>query len=154
MKLFTTLSSKKIIVTHLYTIVTYSYNKKYELKFLVISYAHLRNKSNVKRFLRKISEKNLHERFLPRIFQSSPEFILLEMMLKGLFNYVKSLLIRSFSGPYFSHSDRIRRNVEYLYRTQSRFGKYEPEKIRLPTLFTQCLVPCQIFMMKYFGNNN
>ena len=128
MKLFTTLSSKKIIVTHLYTIVTYSYNKKYELKFLVISYVHLRNKSNVKRFLRKISEKNLHERFLPRIFQSSPEFILLEMMLKGLFNYVKSPLIRSFSGPYFSHSDRIRRNVEYLYRTQSRFGKIRSRK--------------------------
>ena len=128
MKLFTTLSSKKIIVTHLYTIVTYSYNKKYELKFLVISYVHLRNKSNVKRFLRKISEKNLHERFLPRIFQSSPEFILLEMMLKGLFNYMKSLLIRSFSGPYFSHSDRIRRNVEYLYRTQSRFGKIRTRK--------------------------
>ena len=128
MKLFTTLSSKKIIVTHLYTIVTYSYNKKYELKFLVISYVHLRNKSNVKRFLRKISEKNVHERFLPRIFQSSPEFILLEMMLKGLFNYVKSLLIRSFSGPYFSHSDRIRRNVEYLYRTQSRFGKIRTRK--------------------------
>ena len=128
MKLFTTLSSKKIIVTHLYTIVTYSYNKKYEFKFLVISYVHLRNKSNVKRFLRKISEKNLHERFLPRIFQSRPEFILLEMMLKGLFNYVKSLLIRSFSGPYFSHSERIRRNVEYLYRTQSRFGKIRTRK--------------------------
>ena len=128
MKLFTTLNSKKIIVTHLYTIVTYSYNKKYELKFLVISYVHLRNKINVKRFLRKISEKNLHERFLPRIFQSSPEFILLEMMLKGLVNYVKNLLIRSFSGPYFSHSDRIRRNVEYLYRTQSRFGKIRTRK--------------------------
>ena len=128
MKLFTTLNSKKIIVTHRYIIVTYSYNKKYELKFLVISYVHLRKKSNVKRFLRKISEKNLHERFLPRIFQSSPEFILLEMMLKGLFNYVKSLLIRSFSGPYFSHSDRIRRNVEYLYRTQSRFGKIRTRK--------------------------
>ena len=128
MKLFTTLNSKKIIVTHRYIIVTYSHNKKYELKFLVISYVHLRNKSNVKRFLRKISEKNVHERFLPRIFQSSPEFILLEMMLKGLFNYVKSLLIRSFSGPYFSHSDRIRRNVEYLYRTQSRFGKIRTRK--------------------------
>ena len=129
MKLFTTLNSKKIIVTHRYTIVTYSYNKKYELKFLVISlcYVHLRSKSNVKRFLRKISEKNLHERFLPRIFQSSPEFIFLEMMLKGLFNYVKSLLIRSFSGPYFSHSDWIRWNVN-LYRIQSRFGKIRTRK--------------------------
>ena len=128
MKLFTTLNSKKIIVTHRYTIVTYSYNKKYELKFLVISYVHLRKKSNVKRFLRKISEKNLHERFLPRIFQSSPEFILLEMMPKGLFNYVKSLLIRSFSGPYFSHSDQIRRNVKYFYRIQSRIGKIRTRK--------------------------
>ena len=128
MKLFTTLNSKKIIVTHRYTIVTYSYNKKYELKFLVISYVHLRKKSNVKRFLRKISEKNLHEMFLPRIFQSSPEFILLEMMPKGLFNYVKSLLIRSFSGPYFSHSDQIRRNVKYFYRIQSRIGKIRTRK--------------------------
>ena len=128
MKLFTTLNSKKIIVTHRYTIVTYSYNKKYELKFLVISYVHLRKKSNVKRFLRKISEQNLHERFLPRIFQSSPEFILLEMMPKGLFNYVKSLLIRSFSGPYFSHSDQIRRNVKYFYRIQSRIGKIRTRK--------------------------
>ena len=113
---------KKIIVTHRYTIVTYSYNKKYELKFLVISlcYVHLRSKSNVKRFLRKISEKNLHERFLPRIFQSSPEFILLEMMLKGLFNYVKSLLIRSFlafglntkkCGVSLSYSVQIRENT-------------------------------------------
>ena len=119
-EIITTLNSKKIIVTHRYTIVTYSYNKKYELKFLVISYVHLRNKFNVKRFLRKISEKNLHERFLPRIFQSSPEFILLEMMLKGLFNYVKSLLIRSFlafglntkkCGVSLSYSVQIRENT-------------------------------------------
>ena len=119
-EIITTLNSKKIIVTHRYTIVTYSYNKKYELKFLVISYVHLRNKFNVKRFLRKISEKNLHKRFLPRIFQSSPEFILLEMMLKGLFNYVKSLLIRSFlafglntekCGVSLSYSVQIRENT-------------------------------------------
>ena len=119
-EIISTLNSKKIIVTHRYTIVTYSYNKKYELKFLVISYVHLRNKFNVKRFLRKISEKNLHERFLPRIFQSSPEFILLEMMLKGLFNYVKSLLIRSFlafglntkkCGVSLSYSVQIRENT-------------------------------------------
>ena len=132
MKLFTTLNSKKIIVTHRYTIVTYSYNKKYELKFLVISYVHLRNKSNVKRFLRKISEKNLHERFLPRIFQSSPEFILLEMMLKGLFNYVKSLLIRSFlafglntekCGVSLSYSVQIRENTNQKKSDYQHFSR-------------------------------
>ena len=132
MKLFTTLNSKKIIVTHRYIIVTYSYNKKYELKFLVISYAHLRNKSNVKRFLKKISEKNLHERFLPRIFQSSPEFILLEMMLKGLFNYVKSLLIRSFlafglntekCGVSLSYSVQIRENTNQKKSDYQHFSR-------------------------------
>ena len=132
MKLFTTLNSKKIIVTHRYIIVTYSYNKKYELKFLVISYVHLRNKSNVKRFLRKISEKNLHERFLPRIFQSSPEFILLEMMLKGLFNYVKSLLIRSFlafglntekCGVSLSYSVQIRENTNQKKSDYQHFSR-------------------------------
>ena len=132
MKLFTTLNSKKIIVTHRYIIVTYSYNKKYELKFLVISYVHLRNKSNVKRFLRKISEKNLHERFLPRTFQSSPEFILLEMMLKGLFNYVKSLLIRSFlafglntekCGVSLSYSVQIRENTNQKKSDYQHFSR-------------------------------
>ena len=132
MKLFTTLNSKKIIVTHRYIIVTYSYNKKYELKFLVISYVHLRNKINVKRFLRKISEKNLHERFLPRIFQSSPEFILLEMMLKGLFNYVKSLLIRSFlafglntkkCGVSLSYSVQIRENTNQKKSDYRHFSR-------------------------------
>ena len=132
MKLFTTLNSKKIIVTHRYIIVTYSYNKKYELKFLVISYVHLRNKSNVKRFLRKISEKNLHERFLPRTFQSSPEFILLEMMLKGLFKYVKSLLIRSFlafglntkkCGVSLSYSVQIRENTNQKKSDYRHFSR-------------------------------
>ena len=131
-EIITTLNSKKIIVTHRYTIVTYSYNKKYELKFLVISYVHLRNKSNVKRFLRKISEKNLHERFLPRIFQSSPEFILLEMMLKGLFNYVKSLLIRSFlafglntekCGVSLSYSVQIRENTNQKKSDYQHFSR-------------------------------
>ena len=131
-EIITTLNSKKIIVTHRYTIVTYSYNKKYELKFLVISYVHLRNKSNVKRFLRKISEKNLHERFLPRIFQSSPEFILLEMMLKGLFNYVKSLLIRSFlafglntekCGVSLSYSVQIRENTNQKKSDYRHFSR-------------------------------
>ena len=131
-EIITTLNSKKIIVTHRYTIVTYSYNKKYELKFLVISYVHLRNKSNVKRFLRKISEKNLHERFLPRIFQSSPEFILLEMMLKGLFKYVKSLLIRSFlafglntekCGVSLSYSVQIRENTNQKKSDYRHFSR-------------------------------
>ena len=132
MKLFTTLNSKKIIVTHRYIIVTYSYNKKYEMKFLVISYVHLRNKINVKRFLRKISEKSLHERFLPRTFQSSPEFILLEMMLKGLFNYVKSLLIRSFlafglntekCGVSLSYSVQIRENTNQKKSDYRHFSR-------------------------------
>ena len=154
MKLFTTLNSKKIIVTHRYTIVTYSYNKKYELKFLVISYVHLRKKSNVKRFLRKISEKNLHERFCQEFFRAAQNLYFWRWCPKAYLTTWKVSLY----GVFLVRISHIRTKYGEMWSISIVFspelGKYEPEKIRLPTLFTQCLVPCQIFMMKYFGNNN
>ena len=66
----------------------------------------LRNKSNAKRFLVNIPERNLHEVFAKIskkvVFQGSPEIKLLEMMLKRLFHCVKSAVIWSFSNPYFA----------------------------------------------------
>ena len=38
----------------------------------------------------------------------------------------------------FSHSDWIRRDTQYLSVFSPNAGKYEPEKLRISTLFTQC----------------
>ena len=51
---------------------------------------------------------------------------------------VKSVRIRSFSGPYFP---AFRLNTErhgLSFRIQSECGKYGPEKRQLRTPFTQC----------------
>ena len=39
----------------------------------------------------------------------------------------------------FKQLDRIRRDTDYLSVFSSNAGKYGPEKLRIPTLFTQCL---------------
>ena len=38
----------------------------------------------------------------------------------------------------FPHSDWIRRDTEYLFIFSLNAGKYQPEKLRVRTLFTQC----------------
>ena len=47
-------------------------------------------------------------------------------------NFVKSVRIRSFSGPYFTAFDTL-----YLSVFKSNAGKYGPEKLRTRTLFTK-----------------
>ena len=69
---------------------------------------------------------------------------------------VKSVRIQSFSGPYFPtlglYTDN--KNSEF----SPNVGKYEPEKLRIQTLFTQCSFPykCNIGQTCvekiYFGN--
>ena len=39
----------------------------------------------------------------------------------------------------FTHSDWIRRDTEYLSVFSPNAGKYGPEKLRIGTLFTQCI---------------
>ena len=62
-----------------------------------------------------------------------------------LLHFVKSVLIRSFSRPYFPafglNPERyrvIRRDTEYITVFSPNAGKYGPEKFRIWTLFMQC----------------
>ena len=49
-------------------------------------------------------------------------------------NCVKSVCIRSFSGPFFP---AFGLNTPYLFFFSPNAGKYGPEKLRSRTLFTQ-----------------
>ena len=55
---------------------------------------------------------------------------------------VKSVRIRSYSGPHFSrispHSGWIRRDTEYLSVVSPNVGKYWPEKAQYCAFFKQC----------------
>ena len=63
---------------------------------------------------------------------------------------VKSVRIRSYSGPHFPafglnaerYSDWIRRDTPYLSVFSPNEGKCGPEQLRIQTLFTQCKVFC------------
>ena len=48
-------------------------------------------------------------------------------------------LFRAFLVRIFPHSDWIRRNTTYLSIFSPNTGKYGPEKLRIRTLFTQCI---------------
>ena len=50
---------------------------------------------------------------------------------------LKSVRIRSFSGLYLPHSDRMPRNTECLFVFIPNLGKYRPQKLQIWTLFTQ-----------------
>ena len=52
----------------------------------------------------------------------------------------KRVRIRSFFGLCLPHSDWIRRDTEYLYVFSPNAGKCRPEKLRIRTLFTPCLI--------------
>ena len=60
------------------------------------------------------------------------------------FHCVKSVRIRSFSGPYFP---AFGLNTPYLSVFSPNTGKYRPEKLRIRTLFTQC----QTNVQKHIG---
>ena len=53
---------------------------------------------------------------------------------------VKSVHIRSFLVLIIPHSDSIRRDTEYHSVFNPNTGKYTPEKLRIRTLFTKCLL--------------
>ena len=53
---------------------------------------------------------------------------------------LKSARIRSFSGPYFPYSDRIRKYTPCLSIFSPNAGKYRPENLRIRTLFNQCRI--------------
>ena len=50
---------------------------------------------------------------------------------------MKSVCIRSFSGPYFSVFGLNTERYGVILRIQPNAGKYGPEKLRIWTLFTQ-----------------
>ena len=52
---------------------------------------------------------------------------------------VKSVRIRSFSGPYFSAFIQTTERYEVSLRIQSKCGKIRTKKLRIRTLFTQCV---------------
>ena len=51
----------------------------------------------------------------------------------------------SFLACIFPHSDWIWRDTEYLSAFSPNAGKCGPEKLQIPTLFTQCLLLTKIF---------
>ena len=51
---------------------------------------------------------------------------------------VKSVRIRSFSGPYFPVFGLNTERYEVPLHIQSKAGKYGPEKLQIWTLFTKC----------------
>ena len=66
------------------------------------------------------------------------KYQILNLILKTILSLrhcVKSVRIRSFSGPYFPHSELKWRDTVL----SSNAGKYEPGKLRIRTLFTQCI---------------
>ena len=73
-----------------------------------------------------------------------------KMVIFCYFHCVKSVRIRSYSGPHFSrifsHSDWIRRDTEHLSVFRPQAGKCTPEKLRTRTLFPQW----ESLQMKYF----
>ena len=58
-------------------------------------------------------------------------------------HYVKSIRIRSFSGPYFLafglNTEWIQKDTEYLSIFSPNAGKCGPEKLLMRALFTHCL---------------
>ena len=52
---------------------------------------------------------------------------------------IKSVRIRSYSGPYFPNSDWMRRDTEYFSVFSANEGKYRPDSLRKRTLFMHWL---------------
>ena len=52
---------------------------------------------------------------------------------------MKSVCIRSFSGPYFPAFGLNTERYEYLSIFRPNAGKYKPEKLQIRALFTQCM---------------
>ena len=95
----------------------------------------LRNKSNSKHFLGNIPQRNLHEVFAEiskkKCFSRQPRIQTFEMMLKGLFYCVKSVLIQSFSDPYFVafrlNTERCGVSLSYSVQIRENTGQRNSE---------------------------
>ena len=59
------------------------------------------------------------------------------LLLEKEYHCVRSIHIRSYSGPYFP---AFGLNTEYLSVFSPNAEKYGPEKLRMQTIFTQCMM--------------
>ena len=72
-------------------------------------------------------------------FEPYFHYLLLKLSMK-IFNAWKKSVFWVFLVRIFQHSDWIRRDTPYLFVFSPNAGKYGPEKLQIPTLFTQCKV--------------
>ena len=119
----------------------------------------LRNKSNSKHFLGNIPQRNLHEVFAEiskkKCFSRQPR---IQTFRDDAQRFISLRKKCPYSEFFWSVSCRIQtqygemRSISIVFSANT--GKHGTKKLRIQTLFTQCLASCQISMIKFFCNNS